>query len=512
MTLKVKKDGAWKEASSLKVKINGEWKDVSTLYSKKDGAWVTVYSSGALITFTNYPYPIPVAKGWKYSTDKTNWTTVTSDSKINESGTFTGWVKVKSELSLNDYFTDGQEAQYGVRMDGTPMSYRRYGATSFSNGGRGYVCGGYGYNESSSGDFLSSVDVYDSSGNRTSGTALSAARQGASAFVIGSKGYVCGGYSYISSKKYHTNVDVYDSSGVRTRGSPLYTGAYRPATFTIQDVGFVYGGGNAGSGSPYMNRYDSSGNMTNHNLSTGHSGMTASSNGNLGFVCGGQTHGNTIDGVLIFNVSGVQTGGARMSVYRKNLTSFSNNGHCYVCGGYYQYSVADSEGDIAETYTYFQSTVDIFDTSGNRTSGTSLSLGRSNLTSFVNQERGYVCGGLYSKEAHCSSTVDIYDKYGNRTIGEELSASRELLTSFSNAGRGYVCGGQNQRGPDSVCKYNVDIYYDIPASYSAKIPITAGSTYTLNGTTSTATKSQILSFDEKVSGTITYKTGTVPSS
>ena len=89
MALKAKVDGAWKEAQSLHVKINGEWKDVSTLYSKKDGAWVTVYSAGALITFNAYPYPIPGATGWEYSTDKFNGTEVTSDSTINTSGTVT---------------------------------------------------------------------------------------------------------------------------------------------------------------------------------------------------------------------------------------------------------------------------------------------------------------------------------------------------------------------------------------------------------------------------------------
>ena len=108
MTLSMKLGGAWKETQSLHVKINGEWKDVSTLYSKKDGAWITVYSSGALIEFADYPYPIPVAKGWKYSTDKVNWTTVTSDSTINESGTFTGFIKANS-ITLSDYYNDSEQ-------------------------------------------------------------------------------------------------------------------------------------------------------------------------------------------------------------------------------------------------------------------------------------------------------------------------------------------------------------------------------------------------------------------
>lgn len=106
MSLKAKLGDTWKEAKSLHVKVNGEWKDISTLYSKKDGAWVTVFSSGALIEFMDYPYPIPVANGWQYSTDGKTWTNVEADGEINTSGTFTGYVKAKGELSLSEYYNE----------------------------------------------------------------------------------------------------------------------------------------------------------------------------------------------------------------------------------------------------------------------------------------------------------------------------------------------------------------------------------------------------------------------
>lgn len=351
MTLSMKLGGAWKEAQSLHVKINGEWKDISTLYSKKDGAWVTVYSSGALITFTNYPYPIPVAAGWKYSTDKTNWTTVETDGTINNSGTFTGWVKAK-DLVLNEFCTTFTAESSGKEM-GNLISTGRQGLTSFVNGSKGYVCGGryddvegYGYPI-----YCNTVNVYDISGIRSSGTSLSENKGLMVSFVNGSKGYVCGGYN------------------------------------------------------------------------------------------------------------------------------------------------GDSKC----------SSVEVYDESGNRSIGTSLGVARSSSSAFVINSKGYVCGGDNSPTDIDSPYVDIYDISGNRTTGVSLTYGRRDHTSFVNDSKGYVCGG------DGGYKY-VEVYFNIPEVVSTKIPITEGSTYTLNGTTATATGSQILSFDKKVSGTITYKTGTVPSS
>lgn len=80
MSLKAKLGDTWKEAKSLHVKVNGEWKDISKLYSKKDGAWFVVFSGGGvIIEFLDYPYAIPVMKGWEYSTDGKNWTTVSDE-------------------------------------------------------------------------------------------------------------------------------------------------------------------------------------------------------------------------------------------------------------------------------------------------------------------------------------------------------------------------------------------------------------------------------------------------
>ena len=484
MALKTKVDGAWREASSLKVKINGEWKDISTLYSKKDGAWVTVYSSGALITFTNYPYPIPVATGWKYSTDRVNWTTVTSDSTINTSGTFTGYVKAKGTLTLSDYYTEHVSASYGNKV-GTSLSTARYTHTSFSNGNIGYVCGGY------RSSFLNTVEKYDESGNRTSGANLDDARQYLTSFVNASRGYVCGG---LGDRVYYSTVDVYDSNGIKQGITyELSLGRHQLTSFVNAGYGYVCGG-NGGTGYSATNtvdRYNSSGiRSTGTSMGYSRANATSFSNSNKGYVCGGvdASASNCLSGVDVYDSSGNRTTGAALSVGRTSLTSFANGNKGYVCGG------SESSGRSA--------VVDVYDASGNRTTGKSLSVARDSLTSFVINNYGYVCGG----GVH-SNVVDIYTEAGIRSTGKSLSVGRKYLTSFTIGYNGYVCGGT----AGSVSKV-VDVYYDIPESYSAKIPITGGSTYTLNGESGTADVSKIMEFDSKASGTIKYKKGTVPSS
>ncbi len=79
------------------------------------------------------------------------------------------------------------------------------------------------------------------------------------------------------------------------------------------------------------------------------------------------------------------------------------------------------------------------------------------------------------------------------------------MTSFVNGRRGYLCGGSNGSRLSTV-----DIYYDTyETTYSANIPITEGSVFNLNNQSGTATESTIMSFDEKVTGTVKYKAGAV---
>ena len=161
--------------------------------------------------------------------------------------------------------------------------------------------------------------------------------------------------------------------------------------------------------------------------------------------------------------------------------------------------------------SFYLSSVNIFDSSGNRTTGTELSVARINLTSFVNNSKGYVCGGYgdYNSASggYYKFTVDIYDIFGNRTTGTSLSQARHKLTSFANGGKGYVCGGYGNTG--EMYNSTVDIYYDeedIP-TYSSDVPITEGTSYTLNGTSGIAETSEVLHFDNKVTGTVKYKDG-----
>ena len=487
MTLKVKKDGAWKEASSLKVKINGEWKDVSTLYSKKDGAWVTVYSSGALIEFADYPYPIPVAKGWKYSSDKVNWTTVSSDSTINTSGKFTGWVKA-NKITLSEYYdsTDQKIVAYGNRETGNALSVARYGSTAVTNYNRGYVFGGY--NGSTRYD---TVDIYYANGNRTTGTSLISARNGLSSFSNNNKAYVCGGQT--SDTGYTATVDVYNSSGVRSSGKTLSAGRGYVSSFVIGSKGYVCGGANSSYFWSIVDIYDSSGNRTDgESLSEDRTIPACFTLNSKGYVCGGGTSGGSSNKVDIYDSSGNKTTGSGLSKSRYASTAFVNNSKGYVCGGQY------SANSVVTT-------VDVFDSSGNMTTGTGLGKAISYMTSFVIGSRGYVCGGRYRSgtKYYQSSSTYVYDSSGNRSTGNSISTARDSMPSFVNNEKGYVCGGLG-----SSVSSVVDVYSDkYETLYFAKLPITEGSTYTLNGESGTADVSKVMEFDSKVSGTIKYKAG-----
>ena len=484
MTLSMKLGGAWKEAQSLHVKINGEWKDVATLYSKKDGAWITVYSSGALIEFLDYPYPIPVAKGWKYSTDGSTWTNVVADGEINTSGTFTGFVKANCAITLNEYYTEYIPEQIGVRIDGEALSVAREYPTSFVNNSKGYVCGGR--NNSNWG---LAVDVYDSSGVRSSGTDLSVARSHSTSFANGSKGYVCGGEDY---SNYLSTVDVYDSSGNRTTGTSLSVGRYGSTSFANAGYGYVCGGMASGSNNKStVDKYDSSGTRTTGTpMSVARGLMTSFVNGSKGYICGGANK-NLLNVVDVYDSSGNRTTGTSLSVARNYFTSFVNGNNGYVCGG----RISDG---------YPCDIVDVYDSSGNRTTGTSISVTRDKLTSFATDYNGYVCGGCSTYSGlEGSAVVDIYDSSGNRTTGTSLSVSKYNLTSFVNVGRGYVCGGYE----NTSFRSTVDVYYDIQEVLYTKLPITEGSTYTLNGKSGVADVSKVMEFDSKVSGTIKYKAG-----
>lgn len=494
MTGHVKMSEGWGEITQIPVKDDEGFVGIESGWFKADTGWVRIWSGGALIEFLGYPYPIPVASGWQYSTDGKTWTNVEADGDINTSGTFTGYVKAKGELSLNGYASVEEEIRTTLRKNGSSLSVSRYTPTSFVNGGKGYVCGGY-----QDGGPSKVVDVYSSSGTRTTGTELSYHSAYLTSFANGSKGYVCGGYTSTSYDQdteesyfyYYLGMDVYDSSGTKTTGTSLSSSRHNLTSFVNNSKGYVCGGYNNNGTSSVVDVYNSSGTRTTGNsLSVARSSPTSFVNNSKGYVCGGSAS-DPSSVVDVYSSSGTRTTGTSLSTGRWGLTSFVNGSKGYVCGGY--------NGGT-------KSTVDVYDSSGNRTTGTPLSVARYYLTSFTNDGQSYVCGGYSGSVV---SVVDIYDSSGNRTTGIPLNSARDLSTSFVNNSMGYVCGGYNAGTEYST----VDVYYDTyDTIYSTNIPITEGSTYTLNGESGTAEVSEVLTFDTKVTGTIKYKKGSIPSS
>lgn len=588
MSLYTKVGGALKQVQSLPVMINGEIKDISTLYSKKDGAIVVVFSSGAIIEFSEYNMPIPVASGWQYSTDGKTWTTVSEDGEINgpkgpyydfseayldwnnglylrgigvvdetnvdyvlvnyslmdgsdvvstsentsddfeldigtegiclldgpisgtyddphfvwnsvavydtsgnvvwtytPGSTFTGYVKAKGELSLTDYYNrtgvGDTPVNVGLRKDGTALSTARYYPCSFVNGGKGYVCGG------TTGSASAVVNTYDESGTRATGTALSTARWGSMSFVNGDYGFVCGGRTASSTASAVT--DLYNSSGTRTTGTALSDDRAYGTGFTHGDYGYVAGGIRSSvMYRSYVERYSTSGTRsTGTALGGSRAYLTSFVLGDYAYVCGGQSSNFTYQSTVYkYNTSGSMTTGTSLSITRSMLTSFVNGDKGYVCGGY---------TGSAKT------NVDVYNTSGTMTTGTALSVARYEMSSFVLDGYGFVCGGNGS-----SNVVDVYDTSGTRTTGNTLNTGRSRSTAFAVGDYGFVCGGYTSSATAVVDQY----YHEYETLYFADIPVTEGSTYTLNSESGTADVSEVMTIQcdsTGVTGTIKYKKG-----
>lgn len=153
-----------------------------------------------------------------------------------------------------------------------------------SNNGRPFVLGdkayipmGYNYRSTTSGKMVNTVVTYDSNGNFSSATPLAQIRRNFSTFVIGNKGYVCGGdnnsvYPYTT----YPNVDIYDINGNRSNGTDLSVGRRLSIAFTIPEHGGFICGGNtpkeSDTGSDHyaeyskiVDKYDVNGNRTSMN-------------------------------------------------------------------------------------------------------------------------------------------------------------------------------------------------------------------------------------------------------
>lgn len=479
-------------------KDSGEWEDIVELYANQDGVWVILYDSYALIQFSNYGYPIPVMAGWQYSTDKVTWTVVDKNGTINTSGTFTGYVRAKSQLVLKDYY-DFMEP--GLKATGTSLSAARSHLTSFSFDSRAFVCGGY-----NGGSYYSRVEYYDKNGTLTSGNNMSEGRMDLTSFALEARAtaYVCGGQS---SSGYSAVTDKYDWAGNRTTGTPLSLARSRATSFRLNNMmGFVCGG--RGGTSTYATRvdvYDDAGNRTTGTALSTNTSYASSVGGNSGFVFGGETNSSYSSNVDRYSGDGTRTSATPLSLARSCTTSFTLGDKIYVCGGL-----------IGSTSVATR--VDVYDTQGNLSTGTPLPDRVYHATSFVlDKQYGYVCGGrkynTVNNYFYTSSVVYVYDTAGNVTTGSPLNTGTHNATSFVLDNKGYVCGGVNDidwehLDDHDTTTYNSDttVFYN---KYIAHIPITAKSTYTLAGITGTPTVSEVLNFEAKTSGTVDYKRGSI---
>mgnify|MGYP003305134473 CR=1 FL=1 len=506
MPIPVKVDGEWKQATSLHTKVNGDWKEIVTAYSKKEGVWVKVYESYAIIQFNNYPYKIPTMAGWQYSWDGEVWEDITYDGmELNTLGYgFTGYVKVKSELSLNAHDSKTK----GLRFDGTPLSLaREYSTSTTMSDTKAIVCGGrVGMNT-----YYATVDAYDASGNRSSVENLSRARGLACSFGdnpgIGHSGaYICGGATYDGSQWIaYPTVDRYNNDGVRTSGASLSVSRYLSSAVYSYVGGYVFGGKTSSANSNVVDYYHISGlgvttltPMSSARYSTCAFGLDATTDTPQSvYVYGGVTPSGVKSkvGEKYTVDDNTMTTSTYLSVGRSNLTACSLGDSNASYGSYAILCGGETDNGITDIIEKVENT-------GVVTSVGNMSCARANATSFVTgeqlNERAYICGGTDGTNA--LDVVDIYDVRGVMTTGTALSTTREALTSFVLDDKGFVCGGIS----GSTHRATVDIYKDTNA-----IPVSAGSEYNLNGMSGVAENSGTIFIDDPVTGTVKYAKGTI---
>lgn len=466
------------------VKVSGEWRDIITAFAKQDGVWVKVYDTYTLIQFTNYPYKIPTMAGWQYSWDGVEWVDITYDMELNTIGyTFTGYVKAKNELNLNNH----DSRTKGLRFDGSPLSLAREYLSSATIGDSSFVAGGRVGMET----YYATVDMYDSYGVATKVSDLAGQAGMMTSGTAGNKVHFISGAIYNDSTwTVRRLLTSYDENGLRsTLTLPTGYGSYLASATNFNGNVWVFGGKTAsGNTSTVFTVGDNSTITMRTGMSSERHSSCAFTLGDYAYTYGGVTPSGVMSKVgEKYGADNSVTTATYMSLGRSNLTASVLGNRAVICGG--------------ETDNGYTALVETLDGNGVISSATSLNVARASLTSFVMGDRLYVCGG--TNGAASVDTVDVYDQNMVHTLGTPLSTTREALTSFVNNDKGFVCGGISY-GSTNEHHATVDIYKDVNA-----IPVSAGSQYNLNGMTGIAENSGTIFLDDPVTGTVKYAKGTI---
>lgn len=296
------------------------------------------------------------------------------------------------------------------------MSVARYSdaaAAPVPNGGVVLIAGGSDTITSSP---MSTVEMYNTSGVRTTVGSLNQAKTYFAGYGYGDKAFFAGGS--ISSTSSTADVEMYNSAGVRTMATAMSKSVYQNAAAQAGDYVLFSGGYDLVSGYyNFVNAYNQSG------VRTVLSSLTHAKSQHAGAACNGFAFfgggANGYASVDIYNPSLVKSSTASLSVYAYSKMVATK------CG---EGAVFANPGDYS---------VDYFSTSGVRTS----------LSATINSiDKAGTIGGkvILVHSQYNLKTFEVYDANGvKETAPFQLYSIRADAVSTTLGGTMYFFGGYN---------------------------------------------------------------------
>lgn len=240
---------------------------------------------------------------------------------------------------------------------------------------------------------------------------LSGFYTGKAAGTIGDYALFAGGCD--SSFNYISSIDVYNSSLIKTTPVSLSNGRCYPSMATVGNYTLFAGGEDNSGSSATVDSYTSSLTRTTAtNLSIARYWMGSASIGNYALFAGGRCNKNSR--VDAYDSSLSRTTASALSVGRDNMASTSVGNYAIFAGG--------GKNDLNDTLL---STVDAYDQSLTRSTAAKLSSAR--LCKAATTIGGYalICGGTGTGTSVGSKIIDVYTSSLTKTTSLSLSVERD---------------------------------------------------------------------------------------
>lgn len=421
---------------------------------------------------------IPVNAGCEYSTNGREWTVIKDGDSVPTP--FTGWVKFNSVVSGSGY-TDKEEVfepEVLKTDDITVKNSSDYGYDIVATLSNVFVI------------CQNNINVFDLNGNKLASPEF--ATSDVQAFVLNDTAYFIGSGWLCSLNADGTvrkivYLNLSSSFGyfnfVLTLKNKIFIGDNNSANVFYLDSNF-----NKTTASPLMNKRCRD--------------LSYFVLGDYIHICGGKTQSNNTDGTNyhdIFDENGVGTTGESFPVKQFGGTAVTFGDKAYVCGVRPGFNTIS-----AKTY--------ILDSNGTWTTGTDLSIARSELCGIVLNNKMYIIGGNEDRSeesgAISSSVIDIYDVNGNRSNNISLKYPRYRFKPFC---ANYVCAtsgkifiGTGYKGPSNSNPVRTTeiIEPKNKYTYQLKVPVTEFTDYFIDGEEAIGTADEVKTFTKESKGMV----------